>query len=152
MQRGKKTRQPKSVYQHWKDFDLEWLEPWNLADFDRECWKQDMSMQEVETVFFNIQFGLILIQSVQYKFILNVIFRYGYYQAVALPLQVAPQKPSELNYVPLCLDGSIIKMLFTDIWWAWPFAPIYAPFIGALGQAAGTNTETAHFPFATEGV
>lgn len=30
-------------------------------------------------------------------------------------LQVAPQNPSKLNYMVLCLNDSIIKMLFADI-------------------------------------
>lgn len=77
-----------------------------------------MSRQEVESVF-NIRSGLTQMQSVQDKFILDGIFRYESYLARTLSLQVqlqvAPQEPSKLNYVLLCLDGSIIKMLFTDI-------------------------------------
>lgn len=58
---GEKRDSPTSLFTSTeKTLISQWLEPWNLADFDSECWKQDMSRQEVKTIF-NIQ--TVIIQS-----------------------------------------------------------------------------------------
>lgn len=48
---GEKRDSPSLFTSIGKTLISEWLEPRNLADFDRECWKQDTGRQEVEAVF-----------------------------------------------------------------------------------------------------